>query len=164
MNTNALILWGVGYAAVGALAGAWVYRHVADPALRVLGASFVWALFFSLSLVVDRLPIPRPTLLLLMVVAQDWLVTLWQEGCPYSARTCHPRHEGDFVVLAPLLLQWMVWLIGVFAVDVLRPTTGAQWRHNLQPEQTPPLPDLQATSASLPGHPVLPDASGRAPG
>ena len=99
------------YIAAGVISARFALIYIRPPLLRLVLASFICALFFSVGLVVGRIIVPGPTLILfiglLYEVATKPLCTPTSEGC-------NPELGSQFFVFVPFLFQWAIWL-GIFS-------------------------------------------------
>jgi hypothetical protein len=104
----------VPYSLAGLFLSAVAGRAV-EGKMRLPCVAFVLALFFSLSFVAGRLPVPVPTLF----AAALWLVdsvrlAVNPPPCRPSSEGCIPPDQGDVFLIVPLLVQWAL-LYGVLA-------------------------------------------------
>jgi hypothetical protein len=90
--------------------------------LRLPCMAFILALFFSLSLAIDRIVVPMPTLF----VAGLWATDAVQRAanpppCQPSSEGCIPPDEGSVWIVTPFLVQWVL-------LYVLFVTARLSWR------------------------------------
>jgi hypothetical protein len=85
---------------------------------RLPCATFVLALFFSLSIVLDRMAVPIPTLFAAGLWVMDAVLLVVQPGCGQSGEDCFSPGPGLLLIVVPLVIQWLL----VYAL-----AAGASW-------------------------------------
>jgi hypothetical protein len=110
-------LWAVPYSLAGLFFTAVASRLIKGK-LRLVCVAFTLALFFSLSLVVDRMAVPVPTLF----AAGLWAVetptfALNPPACRPSSEGCIPPDQGDVLLVVPFLVQWALLYVLLIAVS-----------------------------------------------
>jgi hypothetical protein len=90
-------------------------------AFRLASLSFVLALFFSVSFAVGRFPMPAPTLLVIALWGWDEVTYATSSpACVPTSEGCAPLERGEAYFVAPLLMQWVLWLVILLVVAALR--------------------------------------------
>lgn len=120
--------WIVPYSLAGLFLAAVASRRIKGR-LRLAVVAFTLALFFSLSLVVDRMAVPLPTLFAAGLWALDSAqLALNPPACPPSSEGCIPPDRGDVILIVPLLVQWAVIYLVLIAVSFSWRTVAARRR------------------------------------
>jgi hypothetical protein len=90
--------------------------------LRLPCMAFILALFFSLSLVIDRIAVPLPTLFAVGLWAADIAQrAINPPACRSSTEGCVPPDESGVWIVVSLLIQWPLFY-------VLLATLNLSWR------------------------------------
>jgi len=111
---------GVAYVVLGVFLAVLAYRLPKRPSTKVLVASFVSALFFSVSIISWRIVVlPFPTLIVIVLWTAD--VIAEQFGSGYDSK------PATVYFALPFLIQWAVWW-GIFMII---PILRLRWRRSV---------------------------------
>jgi hypothetical protein len=119
-------LWIVPYTLAGLFFTAVASRRTKGK-LRLPYMAFTLALFFSLSLVIDRAAVPVPTLFAVGLWALDAAqFALNPSGCRDSSEGCVRLDSGEILLVVPFLVQWALIYVAVAAVSLAWRAIAAQ--------------------------------------
>jgi hypothetical protein len=119
-------LWIVPYTLAGLFFTAVASRRTKGK-LRLPYIALALALFFSLSLVIDRTAVPVPTLFAVGLWALDTAqFALNPPVCRPSTEGCVPPDGGEVLVVVPFLVQWALLYVAVVAVSLAWRAIAAQ--------------------------------------
>jgi len=87
--------------------------------LRLPCMAFILALFFSLSLAIDRTAVPLPNMFAVGLWAADIAQrAVHPPACSPSREGCIPPDEGSVLIVFPLLVQWLFFYVLLVAVSL----------------------------------------------
>lgn len=108
-------------------------KRIKHYGARVISVSLVLAFCLSFSVVSYRLPAAIPTVVGILLWVQEALAPT--VTCIPSSEGCTPRlKQGGLFVVAPFLVQWLLWLL-VVAVFTARKS----WRGLTGSSTRPPM-------------------------
>lgn len=117
----------LGYAVLGSLASLIIYRRTKTPDLKLRLSCAVWALFFSCSILFNKIFIAYlPTTVGIMAMGIE---IAYPEPCLPTSEGCMPAQSPDIWVISAFLVQWALWYI-IFMVVRFAVQSLNQFRMN----------------------------------